>query len=235
MKPLIVALDVEAEKEALAWVEKLSPWVDLFKVGPVLFLKGGQPLLKSLQNAGANIFLDMKFHDIPSVVKRAIEQAGEWGVFSATIHTAGGLEMMQQAAAVKQRPQLWGVTVLTSLDESDLKALGVGRSVAEQVVHLAKEAARAGLDGVISSGGDVKNIKQAVGSKFAVVTPGMRLEASADDQKRALTPWDARRNGADFFVVGRPILEAKDPVQVVKTIYDKLPAAAEAPAGPQKL
>ena len=168
------------------------------------------------------IFLDLKFHDIPSVVKRAVERAGEWGVYSATIHTAGGHEMMKQAAAAKKRPKLWGVTVLTSLDESDLRAYGVSRSVPDQVTHLAKQAESAGLDGVIASGGDVKAIKQAVGSKFTVVTPGMRLEATADDQKRALTPWDARRNGADFFVMGRPIFEAKDPVHVVKSIYDKL-------------
>lgn len=222
MKPLIVALDVETEKEALGCVEKLSPWVDLFKVGPVLFLKGGEPLLKSIHKRGAKIFLDMKFHDIPSVVKRAIEQAGEWGIYSATIHTAGGYEMMKQAASVKKRPKLWGVTVLTSLDESDLQTFGIARSVQDQVVQLARSASKAGLDGVISSGTDVKNIKKAVGDRFEVVTPGMRLEASADDQKRATTPWDARRDGADFFVVGRPIIESKDPVEVVKMIHEKL-------------
>jgi orotidine-5'-phosphate decarboxylase len=222
LKPLIVALDVEAPRQALQLARDLSPWVDLFKVGPVLFLTGGEPFIRELHRQGAEIFLDMKFHDIPSVVKRAIEQAAEWGVYSATLHTAGGHEMMKQAASVRKRPELWGVTVLTSLDEADLRAYGVSRSVPDQVAHLAKEAARAGLDGVIASGSDVKAIRQAVGPKLTVVTPGMRLEVSADDQKRALTPWDAQRNGADFFVVGRPILEAKDPVEVVKSIYDKL-------------
>lgn len=222
MKPLIVALDLETEKEALQLVKLLSPFVDLFKVGPVLFLKGGGPFLKDLRKLGAEIFLDLKFHDIPSVVKRAVERAGEWDVYSATVHTAGGVEMMRQSASAKKRPKLWGVTVLTSLDESDLRAFGVNRSVLEQVTHLAAQASQAGLDGVIASGSDVKMIKQAVGAKFTVVTPGMRLEASADDQKRAQTPWEARQNGADFFVVGRPIIEAKDPVQIVKSIYDKL-------------
>jgi orotidine-5'-phosphate decarboxylase len=222
MKPLIVALDVETEKEALQLTKHLSPWVDLFKVGPVLFLKGGGPFLKDLRKLGAEIFLDMKFHDIPSVVKKATERAGEWGVYSATIHTAGGHEMMKQAASAKKRPKLWGVTVLTSLDESDLRSIGISRAVPDQVTHLAKMAEEAGLDGVISSGSDVKAIKKVTGPKFAVVTPGMRLEATSDDQKRAMTPWEARQNGADFFVIGRPVIEAKDPVQVVKSIYDKL-------------
>jgi orotidine-5'-phosphate decarboxylase len=222
MKPLIVALDTETEREALQLVKHLSPWVDVFKVGPVLFLKGGDPFLKDIKKLGAEIFLDLKFHDIPSVVKKAVERAGEWGVYSATIHTSGGVEMMKQAASAHKRPKLWGVTVLTSLDDSDLRSLGVSRSVPEQVVHLAQQASKAGLDGVIASGGDVRAIKQAVGVRFSVVTPGMRMEATADDQKRAQTPWDARQAGADFFVVGRPILEAKDPVLVVKSIYDRL-------------
>ncbi|OGR89813.1 MAG: orotidine 5'-phosphate decarboxylase, partial [Elusimicrobia bacterium RIFCSPLOWO2_01_FULL_59_12] len=140
MKPLIVALDVETEKDALQWVRLLSPWVDVFKVGPVLFLKGGGPLLKSMRKQGAEIFLDLKFHDIPSVVKRAVEQAGAWGVYSVTLHAAGGQDMMRQAASVRKRPKLWGVTVLTSLDESDLRASGVDRSVPDQVVRLAEQA-----------------------------------------------------------------------------------------------
>lgn len=225
MKPLIVALDVETEREALQLVRHLAPWVDVFKVGPVQFLKGGGPFLQEIRKLNTQIFLDMKFHDIPSVVKKAIERAGEWGVYSATIHTAGGYEMMRQAASATQRPKLWGVTVLTSLDQSDLTAIGVQRTVSEQITQLAQLASKAGLDGVISSGSDVKTIKQAVGTRFEVVTPGMRLEASADDQKRAVTPWDARKNGADFFVVGRPIIEAKDPVAVVKSIYDRLPTS----------
>jgi len=222
MKPLIVALDLETEQEALQMVKLLSPWVELFKVGPVLFLKGGGPFLQQIRQLKAEIFLDMKFHDIPSVVKKAVERAAEWGVYSATIHTSGGRTMMQEAASVKKRPLLWGVTVLTSLDDGDLKSIGVSRPVAEQVTFLAQQAEAAGLDGVIASGADVKAIKQVVNGKFAVVTPGMRLDASADDQKRAQTPWEARRNGADFFVVGRPIIEAKDPVAVVKSIYQKL-------------
>src|SRR6266567_3550450 len=120
MKPLIVALDVETDTEALALVRQLKPQVDLFKVGPVLFLKYGGALLAEIRGLGADIFLDMKFHDIPSVVAKAVERAGEWGVYSATLHTSGGLEMMKDAARVARRPLLWGVTVLTSLDQKDL-------------------------------------------------------------------------------------------------------------------
>src|SRR5207244_1842221 len=116
---------------------------------------GGGPFLKDLRKQEAEIFLDLKFHDIPSVVKRAVERAGEWSVYSTTVHIAGGFEMMRQAASAKKRPQLWGVTVLTSLDESDLHANGVSRSMPEQVTQLAQQASKAGLDGVIASGSDV--------------------------------------------------------------------------------
>src|SRR5579872_3040687 len=120
MKPLIVALDLETDKEALKMTQQLTPWVDLFKVGPVLFLKYGVPLIRHLRDLGAEIFLDLKFHDIPSVVQKAVERAADMGIYSTTLHTSGGLEMMSQAARLKQRPKLWGVTVLTSLDSTDL-------------------------------------------------------------------------------------------------------------------
>src|ERR1700733_14244266 len=136
MKPLIAALDVETDIEALRLVQKLKSQVDLFKICPVLFLKYGGSLIAQMRELGAEIFLDMKFHDIPSVVAKAIERAGEWGVYSATIHTAGGLGMMQEAASVSKRPKLWGVTVLTSLDLRDLKQIGVSRTVKAQVQEL---------------------------------------------------------------------------------------------------
>src|SRR4051812_21356222 len=140
MKPLIVALDVETDREAIGLVRALKPQVDLFKVGPVLFLKYGGTLLAELRLLGAGIFLDLKFHDIPSVVAKAVERAGEWGVYSATIHTAGGAEMMKEASRVTNRPLLWGVTVLTSLDQKDLQRMGISRPVREQVKILAQQA-----------------------------------------------------------------------------------------------
>lgn len=225
MNPLIVALDVETDREALDLAKRLLPKVTLFKVGPVLFLKYGSSLIQQLRALGAEIFLDMKFHDIPSVVKKAIERAAEWGVFSATIHTAGGLEMMRQAASLTRRPKLWGVTVLTSLDQPDLEAIGVKRGVEDQAEALAKLAAQAGLDGVISSVREAKRIKKACGPKFHVVTPGIRLAASGDDQKRTETPAVAIEAGADFFVMGRPITEAKDPVEAAQAVLKSIEVA----------
>jgi len=222
MKPLIVALDVETDKEALGLVRILQPHVDLFKVGPVLFLKYGGALLHEIRALGSEIFLDMKFHDIPSVVAKAIARAGEWGVYSATIHTAGGVAMMKEAAAVSKRPKLWGVTVLTSLDQKDLTRIGVLRSVKAQALALSKLASSSGLDGVISSVQEAKAIKKACGGAFQVVTPGIRLAKGSDDQKRVQSPRDAAKNGADFFVMGRPVIESDNPVETVKHIYRSL-------------
>jgi orotidine-5'-phosphate decarboxylase len=222
LRPLIAALDVETDHEAKALTKRLRSHVDLFKVGPVLFLKYGGALLRDLNTLGAKIFLDMKFHDIPSVVRKAIERAGEWNVYSATIHTAGGLEMMRQAAAARKRPKLWGVTVLTSLDQKDLKELGIQRRLEEQVQHLARNAQVAGLDGIIASVRESALVKNLCGKNFQVVTPGIRLVAGGDDQKRTQTPLDAVQAGADFFVMGRPITEAKDPLKAVQDVYTSL-------------
>lgn len=222
MKPLIVALDVETDHEAIDLVKQLAGQVDLFKVGPVLFLKYGAELIRSLRSAGAQIFLDMKFHDIPSVVKKAIERAGELGVYSATIHASGGLEMMRQAAHLPKRPKLWGVTVLTSMDDSDFKWLGVDRAIDAQVEHLARGAREAGLDGVISSVHEARLVKRVCGAGFQVVTPGIRLAAGGDDQKRVQSPADAVAAGADFFVMGRPIIEAEDPLKAVQQVNQSL-------------
>jgi orotidine-5'-phosphate decarboxylase len=222
VKPLIVALDVETDKEALQLTRHLSPCVDLFKMGPVLFLKYGSELVRQLRQGGANVFLDLKFHDIPSVVARAVERAAEWGVYSATVHIAGGRAMLERAARLRKRPRLWGVTMLTSLDQSDLKALGIHRSVEAQVSALAQLAASAGIEGAVASVEEVAGIKRRCGSDFVVVTPGIRLEPARDDHKRAQTPVEAVRRGADFFVMGRPIVEAKDPVSLVRSIYQSL-------------
>lgn len=218
MNPLIVALDTETDREAIDLVKRLKGQVDLFKVGPVLFLKYGGPFIESLRALGVDIFLDMKFHDIPSVVKKAIERAAAWGVYSATIHAAGGAEMIRQAAAVAKRPKLWAVTVLTSLEAADLSAMGVHRDVAAQAESLARLAQGAGADGVISSVREARRIKQACGDAFDVVTPGIRLAAGGDDQKRTDTPAAAMEAGANFFVMGRPIIEAKDPVAAAAAV-----------------
>jgi orotidine-5'-phosphate decarboxylase len=222
MKPLIVALDVETDEEALDLVDQLAKEVALFKIGPVLFLKYGGDLIRKIRAKGAEIFLDMKFHDIPSVVKKAIERAGEWGVYSATIHAMGGMEMMRQAALLPKRPKLWGVTVLTSMDENDLKWIGCERSLDSEVEHLARGARDAGLDGVIASVREAHQVKKVCGVGFQVVTPGIRMTAGGDDQKRTQTPSDAIAAGADFFVMGRPIVEAESPAKAVREVMASL-------------
>ncbi len=222
MKPLIVALDCETAKQALSVTRRLKTYVDLFKVGPVLFLKYGAGLIRDLRGEGAEIFLDLKFHDIPSVVRRSVERAAEMGVYSATIHTGGGKAMMREAAAARPRPKLWGVTVLTSLEQKDLTGLGIRRSVREQVKALAAQARASGLDGVISSVREAQQVRKDAGKHFAIVTPGIRLAAADDDQKRVETPAEALRQGASFFVMGRPVIEAKDPVAMVKHVYESL-------------
>ena len=222
MKPLIVALDVETDKEAIALAKRLRSHVDLFKIGPVLFLKYGGRLIEELRQTGAEVFLDMKFHDIPSVVRKAIERAGEWGVYSATIHASGGGTMMSEAAAAKRRPKLWAVTVLTSFDQTDLKAVGVEQPLRDQVNALAMLAKVSGLDGVIASVQETAGIKKCCGPAFTVVTPGIRLEKAADDQKRTQTPADAIGEGSDFFVIGRPVTQAADPLATVQKIYKSI-------------
>jgi orotidine-5'-phosphate decarboxylase len=222
MKPVIVALDVDTDQAALTLVRALRSQVDLFKVGPVLFLKYGGDLLSRIRSLGGQIFLDMKFHDIPSVVAKAIERAGDCGIYSATIHVSGGVAMMQEAARVGKRPKLWGVTVLTSLDQKDLSQIGIRSSLKTEVQSLAKLAALSELDGVIASVEEAKAIKKACGSKFQVVTPSIRLGQDPDDQKRVHTPLEAMANGADFFVIGRPVIESRDPVRTVQMIYQSM-------------
>jgi orotidine-5'-phosphate decarboxylase len=151
-----------------------------------------------------------------------VERAGEWEVYSATIPASGGVAMMREAAAAARRPKLWGVTVLTSFDQADLSGIGVERTLPAQVALLARLAQSAGMDGVISLVQEAAEMKRLCGQKFDVVTPGVRLGKGADDQKRTQTPADAVRAGADFFVMGRPIIEAADPLAAVRQVYESI-------------
>jgi orotidine-5'-phosphate decarboxylase len=211
MNQLILALDVKDKVKALALVERTSCWVDLFKVGPVLFLQNGQEIVRMLKLRKREVFLDLKFHDIPATVKRAVEAAAELGVYSLTLHSAGGEEMLKAAASVSPRPKLWAVTVLTSQV-----------STTEEVVRRAKLAKDCGIDGVIASPLEIEAIKAACGKDFTVVTPGIRAEGGGDDQKRTATASSAIQAGADFIVVGRPIIEAPDPAEAARKIFEEI-------------
>lgn len=207
MKKLIVALDVKDAASALSLVTQLSPWVDLFKVGPILFLTEGPALVREIQSRGKQVFLDLKFHDIPATVRRSVESASLLGVYALTLHACGGADMLKAAAQASPRPRLWAVTVLTSQ-----------AAAPEEVIARAQAAQAAGADGVIASPLEIAAIKQACGPRFTVTTPGIRLAEAGDDQKRIATPRDAVAAGADFIVVGRPIIEAPDPAAAAAAI-----------------
>ena len=211
MKKIIVALDVKDANTALRLVETLSPWVDVFKVGPILFLAEGPSLVRKIEEAGKSVFLDLKFHDIPATVKRSVESAAKLGVYSLTLHSSGGGEMIRAASGVLPRPKLWAVTVLTSQAASG-----------EQVVERAVLAKENGADGVIASPHEIEAIKRACGTGFTVVTPGIRMSDAKDDQKRVATPAAAVGAGADFIVIGRPIIEASDPAGVAESVYREI-------------
>jgi len=221
---LIFALDMgKGLDEALSWVRRLTGHVGVFKVGKEAFTRFGPQLVKKIQETGSRVFLDLKFHDIPNTVARAAEGAVEMGVAMFNVHALGGVSMMEETVAavrkiVRQReltaPLVLGVTVLTSLNDEDLRRLGFSCSTGELVLKLARLAQDAGLSGVVASAQDVEAIRKACGEDFVIVTPGIRGSAgvAGDDQKRILTAEEAIRRGSDYLVVGRPIQMAEDPV-----------------------
>jgi len=227
--PVIIALDVSDREKMRRMVKELHPYVGKFKVGLEMFVGFGPDVVREVHDMGGRVMLDLKLHDIPNTVKHAAKNAAQLGVDLLTIHTTGGIAMMQAAkegvlagAQESGNPptQLLGITVLTSLDQDVLSnELGVNRSVQDQVVALAKNAQAAGLDGVVSSPQEVTAIREECGDEFLVVTPGIRLATSTlDDQKRVTTPKDAIDSGASYIVIGRAVTKADDPVGVLKGI-----------------
>ena len=211
MNKTILALDVFDFKKAEKLVKDLSPYIDIFKVGPILFLQSGKEIIKMINDNGKKVFLDLKFHDIPATVQRAVQSARDLGVYSLTVHSCGGEEMLKLATSVENRPKIWAVTVLTSQVTTP-----------EEVVRRAKLAKECGVDGVISSPLEIETIKSNCGKEFEVVTPGIRPVKVQDDQKRVATPESAVKAGANFIVVGRPIIQAENPVEVAKNIYESI-------------
>jgi orotidine-5'-phosphate decarboxylase len=211
MKKIILALDVCEFKEAKKLVKETSPYVDIYKVGPILFMQSGKKIIEMIKGSGKEVFLDLKFHDIPNTVKRSVESAKNLGVFSLTVHSIGGEEMLKCATSVENRPIIWAVSVLTS-QIVDL----------DEIIRRSKMSKSCGVDGVISSPLEVNFIKKECGREFNVVTPGIRLAKHFDDQKRVATPEVAIKEGADFIIIGRPVLEAANPVEVLKNIYKNI-------------
>jgi orotidine-5'-phosphate decarboxylase len=211
MKKTILALDVFDFKKAEKLVKDLSPYIDVFKVGPILFLQSGREIIKMINDNGKKVFLDLKFHDIPATVQRSVMSARDLGVYSLTVHSCGGDEMLKLACSVENHPKIWAVTVLTSQITTP-----------EEVLRRAKLAKECGVNGVISSPLEIETIKNSCGKDFEVVTPGIRPAKANDAQKRVATPESAVKAGADYIVVGRPIIEAEDPVKVAKNIYESI-------------
>ncbi|MFH1790426.1 MAG: orotidine-5'-phosphate decarboxylase [Candidatus Omnitrophota bacterium] len=230
---LIVALDVESYVQAVRLVKKLSPYVKVFKVGSILFTKCGPKIIHYIHKRGAKVFLDLKYNDIPNTVSKAAVEATKMGVYMLNVHALSGTEAMRLTAETVSRearklnmfkPILVAVTVLTSLHDEDLRQIGLADNVENAVTRLAKLAKENGFDGVVASPREIKAIRQNLGDNFVVVTPGIRPLWAQDmnDQKRTMTPKEAIANGADFIVIGRPILEAKKPIDAVKDILEEI-------------
>jgi orotidine-5'-phosphate decarboxylase len=233
---IIVALDVDSLAEARRLVRLLAPHVQCFKVGKQLFVHAGPAVVRLVHAARRDVFLDLKFHDIPNTVAQAVIEAARLGVRFVDLHASGGTAMMVAARAEVARacrrerlrqPALLAVTVLTSLDAADLAAIGVAAPPRRQVVRLARLAAAAGMDGVVCSPQEIALVRRALGRRATIVTPGVRPPgAGAGDQKRVLTPGAAVAAGADYLVVGRPVVRAADPVAAVRAIAADMRAGA---------
>ena len=224
---IIVALDAKSEYDALTIVEQLDPTLCRVKVGKELFTHEGPSVVKNLKNKGFQVFLDLKFHDIPNTTAQAVCAAADLGVWMVNVHASGGRKMMETCVerlqAGNYQTQLIAVTVLTSMGREDLRDIGLDIEPVEQVKRLAKLTQESGLDGVVCSAQEAKILREMLGADFALVTPGIRPEGSnADDQKRIVTPKQAMQDGSTHLVIGRPITQAANPNQTLKDILATL-------------
>ncbi|WP_425482755.1 orotidine-5'-phosphate decarboxylase [Caldichromatium japonicum] len=222
-KPIIVALDFPSAAPAFALAERLDPARCRLKVGKELFTRLGPACVEHLQRSGFEVFLDLKFHDIPNTVAAACAAAADLGVWMLNVHVSGGRAMLEAARAAlagyAQPPLLIGVTVLTSLASSDLAEIGCPDEPEARVLALARLARDAGLDGVVCSPREAAKLRAELGREFTLITPGVRpLDSTADDQRRTLTPAEALAAGADYLVIGRPITRAPDPLLALAAI-----------------
>ena len=225
--PVIVALDFPSAQPALELVARLSPELCRLKVGKELFTRSGPALVEDLQQRGFEVFLDLKFHDIPNTVAAAVRAAAELGVWMVNVHAGGGRRMMEAAVAalagLSDKPLLIGVTVLTSMSDADLVELGYDETAAQRVQRLAALAANSGLDGVVCSALEAQALRAARGDAFRLVTPGIRLAGdAAGDQRRVVTPADAVALGSDYLVIGRSITAAADPLAALHRVHAEL-------------
>lgn len=224
---IVVALDYDNLQSALQLAERLEPGLCRLKVGKELFTRVGPSAVEALQGLGFDVFLDLKFHDIPATVGKAVRAASELGVWMVNVHVSGGLRMLDAAREAVERsahrPLLTGVTVLTSMGQEDLAEIGVDVPVQDQVIKLSGMAKASGLDGVVCSAVEAPLLSNELGDDFVLVTPGIRpVGSSADDQRRIVTPRDAVQAGSHYLVIGRPITQAEDPTAVCRSIIESL-------------
>ena len=217
---IIVALDVSTKEAALTLVRQLSPHLGLFKIGLQLYTAAGPEVVRAVKDEGGRIFLDLKMHDIPNTIGRTIESASSLGVEMLTLHLSGGRRMVEAAVrAASADLLLLGVTVLTSSDEETLREIGVAGGLEEQVIRLAQLGADCGVRGLVASAHELAPLRAALGNRVTIVTPGIRpANSSPNDQRRAMSPGDALRRGADYLVIGRPIIAAADPRRALEEI-----------------
>lgn len=224
---IIFALDVDSKDEAERWLDRLGDRVNFYKVGLQLFLAGGFPVIEMILARNHKVMVDLKFFDIPETVGLAVRELKSRGATFITVH--GNDPILRAAVQERNGSKILAVTVLTSFDESDMRAMGLTQSIEELVYHRAKKAIDLGCDGVISSALEVSRVRDGLGDKFLIVTPGIRPGTNDvikdDDQKRIASANLAIKNGADYVVVGRPIRNAKDPVVVVKAMQEEITAA----------
>ena len=225
---IIVALDYDQQAKALALADQLDPAQCRLKIGKEMFTKFGPELVRAIQQRGFQVFLDLKFHDIPNTVAGAVKAAADLGVWMVNVHASGGPKMMVAAREAlqsygAQRPLLIAVTVLTSFDAEQLAAIGITRSIDEHVLALAKLTEQSGLDGVVCSAREASALRAQAGAGFCLVTPGIRPAGSAaGDQVRTLTPKEALQAGSSYLVIGRPITGAPDPLKALCEIAESL-------------
>jgi len=224
---IILALDFAEFEEAESWVKRFKGKIPTYKVGPILYLKHGKEVLKRFSELGVDLFLDLKFHDIPSTVEKTVRQLSGLNIKMFTLHALGGFDMMKRVSdsvaeqadmLSKSKPMTLAVTVLTSHDEGTLSEIGINDSVKDEVLKLAGVAEKAGIDGLVCSGQELEFIKKEFGDRFKLIIPGIRPASKSHDQKRVVTPKDAISKGADYLVIGRAITEAENPENVVQQI-----------------
>lgn len=227
VSPIIIALDYANGAGALKMADKLDPSVCRVKVGMELFTSAGPSIIEALHKKGFDIFLDLKFHDIPVTVAKACKAAADLGVWMVNVHASGGRRMLEAAResvhSVKNPPKLIAVTVLTSMDAVDLRGTGVNRDPREQVLHLAELAKNSGLDGVVCSAQESAHLRERIEQPFCLVTPGIRpKDSELGDQRRVVTPGQAVKMGVDYMVIGRPVTQAADPIVVLNQILSEV-------------